>query len=94
MQSKDFKIWFLYAVECRNGSIYTGITTDPRRRYIQHSTGKGAKYTKSNPATKMLFAIPQPDHGTALRAEIAFKKLSREKKLIFCNCVNSRYDIT
>lgn len=86
MKYKIEKIWFLYAIECCDGSIYAGITTDPRRRYIQHSMGKGAKYTRARKPIRILFAIPQVDHGTALRSEIDFKKLPRAKKLSFAEC--------
>jgi putative endonuclease len=35
--------WFVYLLECRDGSLYTGITTDVARRYAQHVAGKGAR---------------------------------------------------
>jgi putative endonuclease len=39
------KKWFVYILECSDGTLYTGITTDINRRLNQHNTGKGAKYT-------------------------------------------------
>jgi len=38
--------WFLYVIECADGSLYTGIATDPQERYAAHAAGKGARYTR------------------------------------------------
>lgn len=40
------KVWYLYILECKDGSLYTGITDDIQRRLAQHEAGKGAKYTR------------------------------------------------
>ena len=41
--------WFVYLVECVDGSLYAGIATDVDRRYAEHVAGKGARYTRSHP---------------------------------------------
>jgi putative endonuclease len=94
MPEKPTKFWFLYAIECRDGTIYAGITTDPARRYLAHSSGKAASYTRARPPARMLFAIPQPDRSTAIRAELALKRLSRQDKLRFAACACASYDET
>ena len=45
--------WHLYLIECRNGTLYAGITNDLERRYAQHASGKGAKYTRANPPVRL-----------------------------------------
>ena len=59
--------WFLYLIECRDGSLYTGITTDVARRYVQHAGGKGARYTRAHPPLQLLGAVECPDRSTASR---------------------------
>ncbi|MHA2020080.1 MAG: GIY-YIG nuclease family protein [Candidatus Thorarchaeota archaeon] len=79
MTNKD---WFLYVVECRDGSLYTGITTDVNRRIREHNSGRrGAKYTRSRRPVKLLMFWPVGNHSDALKAERAFKSNSRNEKL-------------
>ena len=47
------KSWFLYLIECRDGSVYTGITVDVAARYAAHISGKGARYTRSHPPLRL-----------------------------------------
>jgi len=73
--------WHVYALECADGSIYTGITTDPHRRLYEHNeTPKGARYTRSRRPVKMLVCNPCADRGDALRRERRFRKLSAAEK--------------
>jgi len=76
-------IWWLYLIECSNGSYYAGITTDVARRFAQHLTGKGAKYTRSFPPRRLLGARAYPDRASASRAEHAIRKLARSAKCAF-----------
>lgn len=73
-------IWYLYLIECRDGSYYAGITTDVTRRFEQHLSGKGARYTRSHPPLRLLGAVPCGTRSAALKAEIALKKLTRDRK--------------
>ena len=41
--------WWVYMLRCRDGSLYTGVTTDVERRFAQHRSGTGAKYTRAHP---------------------------------------------
>ena len=41
--------WYVYLIECRDGSVYTGIATDVARRFSEHAAGKGARYTRAHP---------------------------------------------
>lgn len=77
--------WFVYLLQCGDGSIYTGITTDIARRLAMHESGKGAKYTRMRGPLTLLGAEAHPDRSSASRAEYAIKQLSptakREKAL-------------
>jgi putative endonuclease len=74
-------MWHLYLLECNDGSIYTGVTTDPARRLAQHNSGKGAKYTRSRGPCKMVACWAVGDRSRALRLEIRVKRLRRVEKL-------------
>lgn len=72
----------MYIVECSDSSLYTGITTDVSRRVYEHNnTKKGAKYTACRRPVKLVYWVDFKDRSTATKAEIKFKKLSRNKKL-------------
>jgi putative endonuclease len=68
--------WFVYLIECRDGSIYTGIAIDVDARYAAHKSGKGARYTRSHPPRRLLAAIEYPDRSAASKAEYRIKRLS------------------
>ena len=74
------KRWFVYLIECRDGSIYTGIAVDVAARYAAHVSGKGARYTRSHPPRHLLAVLEYPDRSSASVAEHAVKQLSREEK--------------
>ena len=72
--------WFVYLARCADGSLYTGVTTDPARRERAHNRGRGAAYTRSRRPVRMVHLEPAPDRGAALRRELAIKGLTREQK--------------
>lgn len=72
--------WFVYLIECTDGSVYTGVAVDVARRYAQHAAGKGARYTRSHPPARLLASFPHPDRSSALKAEHAIKQLSAAEK--------------
>ena len=74
------KTWVLYILECKDGTLYTGITDDLPKRFAAHSTGKGAKYTRGRGPLTLLYQELCPTHSDALKREIAVKKLSRVEK--------------
>jgi putative endonuclease len=73
-------ICYCYILECADGTYYTGWTTDPERRVKQHNKGVGAKYTSTRRPVKLVYLEPQPDKVTALKRELAIKKLKRIQK--------------
>ena len=77
--------WFVYLIECKDGSIYTGIAIDVAARYALHASGKGAKYTRSHPPARLLAAFEYADRSAAASAEHRIKQLSaREKRELCC----------
>ena len=74
------KPWFLYLVECLDGSIYTGITVDVAKRYAAHENGNGAKYMRSHPPKRIMQVFEFANRSEASKAECAVKKLSAVQK--------------
>ncbi len=74
------KPWFLYLIECVDGSIYTGITVDVAARYAAHCAGTGARYTRSHPPHCLLGYEAHPDRSSASKAEYRIKQLSPQDK--------------
>ncbi|AOJ73648.1 excinuclease [Burkholderia ubonensis] len=72
--------WFLYLIECADGSVYTGITTDVAARFDEHAAGKGARYTRSRKPRAVLASFPLADRSSALRAEYRVKRLTAAQK--------------
>jgi len=82
IQKQLTKSWFLYVVQCSDGTLYTGVTTDIERRIREHNGSKrGAKYTSSRRPVTLVYIKDCKDRMHALREEYAFKSLSRKEKL-------------
>ena len=75
--------WFLYLIECLDGSIYTGIAIDVAARYSEHASGKGARYTRAHPPARLLASIEYPDRSSAAKAEYRIKQLKAAGKRKF-----------
>lgn len=76
--------WWLYVLECRGGVLYTGIARDVDARFAAHLAGAGAAFTRLNPPLRILARAALPGRSAALRAEYAFKQVSRADKLRWC----------
>lgn len=75
--------WFLYLIECQDGSIYTGIAIDVAARYAEHASGKGARYTRTHPPARLLASIEYPDRSSAAKEEYRIKQLKAAAKRKF-----------
>lgn len=73
--------WHLYLLRCQDGNLYAGITTDVERRFRQHLSGRGARYTRAHRPLCVVGTRPYPDRASALRAEHALKRQPRARKL-------------
>ena len=78
--NKKTGVWHLYMVRCRDGSLYTGITTDVMRRFADHKAGKGAKYLRGRGPIELVYKKRIGNRGAALKAEHRVKKLPKHKK--------------
>lgn len=74
------KPWQLYLLRCGDGTLYTGIAVDARKRLEMHRSGKGAKYTRGRGPLKIVYVEQCDSHSAALRRELEVKKLSRAEK--------------
>lgn len=72
--------FYTYVLECMDGSLYTGWTTDVERRLHTHNQGKGARYTRARLPVKLVSSWSFPSKREAMQFEFAFKKLSRKQK--------------
>ena len=79
------KYWFLYVIRCKNGRLYTGITTDVERRFAEHTSNdkKGAKYLRGKAPLTLVIKKKIGSKSTALQIEARVKKLSKIKKEMF-----------
>jgi putative endonuclease len=84
--------WYVYILECRDGSLYTGIATDVERRYAAHVAGKGARYTRSHPPSRLLARFEYPDRAGASKAEYAIKQLTPSAKRALCESTHRKLD--
>ncbi|TCL38288.1 putative endonuclease [Anaerospora hongkongensis] len=73
---------FTYIVECADGSLYTGWTTNLEQRVAVHNAGKGARYTRSRLPVKLVWWEELQDKIAAQSREARIKLLSRREKLI------------
>ena len=78
------KDWYLYILECRDHTLYTGITNDLPRRLSMHAAGKGAKYTRGRAPLKLSYSERCEDHSAALRRELEIKRMPKSEKLLLC----------
>ncbi len=75
------KDWFVYIVECSDGSLYTGIAVDVERRIREHESGpRGAKYLRGKGPLHLVFSATLGDRSTAQQVEYRVKRLEREHK--------------
>ena len=72
--------WKLYLLRCGDGTLYCGITTDVESRLEAHRSGKGAKYTRGRGPLELVYTEDCGDHSTALKREIAVKRLTKPQK--------------
>ena len=75
------KQWVVYILECKDGTLYTGITDDLERGIKAHNEGKGAKSTRGRGPVRLRYREDCESHSAALRRELAVKRLSRQEKL-------------
>lgn len=78
-------MWYIYIVECSDGTLYTGITKDVEKRILTHNKGKGAKYTRQRLPVVLRALFEAEDRSKASKEEYRIKQLTREQKLKLIN---------
>lgn len=74
-------MYFVYIVECSDGTLYTGITTDLERRLMEHNhSNKGAKYTRARRPVVLVHQERAENRSEASKREHSIKKMSRQEK--------------
>ncbi|HEU0297340.1 MAG TPA: GIY-YIG nuclease family protein [Anaerolineales bacterium] len=71
---------YCYIVECADGTYYTGWALDLQKRVDIHNKGRGAKYTRMRLPVKLVYMEEQPDRKSAMKREIAIKRMDRDGK--------------
>ena len=73
--------WFVYILSCRDQTLYTGITTDPARRLLEHNSAKtGARYTRGRRPVILVHLESYPSRSAASKREHAIKRMSAARK--------------
>ena len=71
---------YVYVVECADGTLYTGYTTDVERRVAEHDAGEGAKYTRGRTPVELVHVESFDSQSAAMSREWEIKQLSRTEK--------------
>ncbi|EMA05904.1 GIY-YIG nuclease family protein [Haloferax denitrificans] len=71
---------FVYVIECSDGSLYTGYTTDVERRVAEHEAGEGAKYTRGRTPVELVHVEEFDSKSAAMSREYEIKQLRRREK--------------
>lgn len=75
--------WYVYMILCSDSSLYTGITTDPERRFRQHATGSGAKYFRGRKPLRIVYQECGHTRSSASCRELQIKSMTHEDKTAF-----------
>ena len=85
------KMFYVYVLRCKDGSLYTGYTNDLKKRLKLHNLGNASKYTRSRRPVKLVVKWPFKSKSQAMKYENAFKKLTRKEKIKKINLRSSRF---
>lgn len=81
--------WYVYIIRASDESLYTGITKDVERRFVEHcGTAKGARFFRGRRPLEVVYTEIHPDRSSATQREMQIKKLSRKKKLLLIGLKN------
>lgn len=83
-------MYYVYILRCSDNSLYTGITTDIKKRVAEHNNGKGSKYVRSRLPAEVVYSEKLGSKSDALKREIDIKKMSRGEKVLFVNKVKTK----
>ena len=84
---------YCYIVECADGTLYTGWTTDLGRRVAAHNAGRGSQYTRMHRPVKLVYFEHLPNRAEAMRREAQIKRMKRSAKLAQISDFKSRMSL-
>lgn len=73
--------WQVYIILCTDNSLYTGISTNAEKRFLQHKNGHGAKYFRGHEPLELIYLESAADRSTAIKKETKIKRMKRDDKL-------------
>lgn len=73
--------WRVYILRCKDNKLYTGITSDLRRRVKEHKKGRGCRFTRCRIPVKLVYSEKSSSRKEALKREAQVKDFTRRKKL-------------
>lgn len=76
---------FVYILQCVDGTLYTGYTTELLRRLSEHNHGKGARYTRGRTPVELVYLEEGTDRSWGLKREEGIKRLTRQQKELLIN---------
>ena len=79
-EKEKTSLWFVYMVRCTDKSLYTGISTDVKRRVEEHNGEGGAKYTRARNPVTLVYKEQVESRSEASKREIVIKKLKKKLK--------------
>jgi len=82
MEQRSQNNWQVYVILCSDNSLYTGITTDVERRFLQHKTGRGAKYFRGRQPLQVIYLESGYDRNTAVKKELKIKRMKHAEKCL------------
>lgn len=85
-ESSSKPAWYVYLLECADGSLYTGIARNLMQRLAKHNAGLGAKYTRGRRPVSLIWSEPASSRSHALEREYRIKQLKRHDKLKLMQC--------
>ena len=84
--------WQVYIILCTDDSLYTGITTDVKRRFSQHVSGTGAKYFRGHTPRQLVYLEGGHDRSSASRREAEIKRLRPDGKRLLIASLSNQID--
>jgi putative endonuclease len=74
-------MYYVYIIECADGSLYTGYTNNLEHRFKEHQKGKASKYTNSHKPLQLIHTEQYSTRTLAMKREVEIKSWKREKKI-------------
>jgi putative endonuclease len=82
---KNNNNWFVYLLECNDGSYYCGTSNNVYKRIEKHNKGTASKYTRGRLPVKLVYRCECGTKSEALKRECQIKKMSRTEKQSLVN---------